>query len=497
MAKVKAKKLINVPFSDRPLRNIKIEKLKISDLLMDKYLPYAKYSVAKRAVPSMVDGFKTGARKVLHASLNGSAKSGKAIKSLNLIGDTLSLSGYDHGSLESTLITLSSNSDNLAPLYIEGQGGSLRDPDASAAPRYLYIELSKYAKLLYGMDYDLLEFELKEGSKNEPTYYLPIIPTVLTSNTSGIGVGYAFSSMSYNPMDIIRSIKTYLIYGYITEVAPFVKGLSENSIWFKNDERKNEERWYCQGYYEIIKPITKSKKDKYKIIVYDWTYDKTFISMESHYDTLVENEIIHEWVNNSRGTDIIYELIFKDEKQYKSAISNLHNLENNILKNISRVDKDNLTVIDENQKIRYFESPEDLILYFVNFRLGIYNKRKTIKIGKMNDRISNIKMILTFIQCVIDGKIILSNKSMAVVKKELDKLKIDHFVLSIPISRITKEEFNKLKDEHKELLLQIDYIKKTSIEKMYLDDLDDLENAISADFTNQRNVTLEIEQIEM
>lgn len=485
MAKQKTK--LKIPIAINPDRDIRITTLNITNFMRTSYFDFACYAVVQRAVPSLVDGFKTGARKILHAALNGSAKKGTDIKSLNLVGDIMSMSGYDHGdaSLYSTLLTLSSShTDNLAPLFIKGQGGSLRDSKA-AAPRYLYIRISKYTNLLYRKDYDILNFKESEGKTHEPEYYLPIIPTVLTSNTSGIGVAYAFSCMSYNPIDIIQSIREYITYGHVRVVRPYVKGLGINAKWFYKDEK-----WHNQGHYEIVRPQKRS--DPYKIIVNELTFDKSFEGMEEHYNTLIETEVITDWINRSRGNNIQYELIFKNEEMFNAAVKDKEYLEIKILRNISKVDKNNLTVIDENGKIKIFQEPEELIEYFAKFRLDKYNTRKELMISKINARIERINMLLKFIQLFIDGVIVLSNRPLKSIKIDLDKHKIDHDVLSIPISRITKDEFDNLKQELKDIKNEMEYIKKTPIAEMYLNDLDVLEKELIEDFKYQDVIKLQI-----
>ena len=69
----------------------------ITDFFNTDYKDYSKYVIATRALPSIVDGFKVGARKIMHAALNGAAKSGKEIKMLNLVGDVYNLSYFLHG----------------------------------------------------------------------------------------------------------------------------------------------------------------------------------------------------------------------------------------------------------------------------------------------------------------------------------------------------------------------------------------------------------------
>ena len=38
----------------------------ISDFLDKEYRGYSQYVIANRACPSLIDGFKTGARKIMH-----------------------------------------------------------------------------------------------------------------------------------------------------------------------------------------------------------------------------------------------------------------------------------------------------------------------------------------------------------------------------------------------------------------------------------------------
>ena len=96
----------------------------ITDFFNTDYKDYSKYVIATRALPSIVDGFKVGARKIMHALLNGAAKHGKEIKMLNLIGDVYNLTYFTHGdqSLYGACFTLAAEfKDNLNPLYINGQ----------------------------------------------------------------------------------------------------------------------------------------------------------------------------------------------------------------------------------------------------------------------------------------------------------------------------------------------------------------------------------------
>ena len=82
---------------------------KITKFLNTKYKNYSLATVEERAIPSLVDGLKPGARKIINALFKGSTKNGDTVKLLALSGDTMKHSLYGHGdmSLNSTIVTLS------------------------------------------------------------------------------------------------------------------------------------------------------------------------------------------------------------------------------------------------------------------------------------------------------------------------------------------------------------------------------------------------------
>ena len=124
----------------------------ITDFLSKDYLQFAFSLIEDRALPSVIDGFKPAARKVVHAALSGSTKDGKLYKLLALSGDAMRVSLYAHGdmSLNSVIVGLCKPFiDNLNPLESDSQVGTIRDPNACGAPRYLYVKHSKYMDLIY------------------------------------------------------------------------------------------------------------------------------------------------------------------------------------------------------------------------------------------------------------------------------------------------------------------------------------------------------------
>lgn len=422
----------------------------------------------------MIDGLRMGSRKIVYAALNSSFKNGNSDKLLALVGDIYKMTLYPHGdaSLHNTIVELSSAfKDNLAPLEIDGQGGSLRDPGAISAPRYLYIKLSKYAKLLYGTDSDLLESVFDEGKWLEPKNYLPIIPTILTKRCQGIAVGYAYSGFSYNPLDVIDACISVLLSGECDNLAirPYVKGIKQRNFMF--NEYRN--RWECFGELEV---------DAKRNCVYitDLPYDVTFESFESRLNSLVNNEYIESWENNSKDDKIEYIAYFK-----RGVLSRIGNNLEQLAKKfalVTVVDKDNHTVLDENGKLHKFSTPAELLTHFVNYRLTIYEQRKTKMVDALKKRIDEATLLAKFISLVIKKKIKIANEDLETVKEKIRSFDLPDSFINIPLSKITKTEYEKQLQLVEDYKKELEYILSTTTTQMYINDLCILHRALEPDF---------------
>ena len=439
----------------------------ITNFLENEYVDYTKYVLRTRALSSVIDGFKTGARKVMHAAFTGALKDGHEHKLLNLTGDTFNKTLYAHGdtSLNGNIIGLGQHfHDNLNPLFINGQSGSLRDPDAVSAPRYLYVKLNTYANL-YKTDYDLLEYVFDEGEFLEPKYYLPIIPVVLTNRAEGMAPGYRFSVMSYNPVDIINCCKEYLSKNKIKSIIrPFITGVKNTSWQFDKDNNC----WINSGEW-------KYNKVKDMMIITDLPYDMDFDSFEKMLNKQVESGYIKDWKNYSQGNDIDYRIIFpkgmlKKEIGRESVDTKLPNK----FKLVKKVPDDMLWVLDEHEKVKHFDNIYDLLRYFVDFRLKYYDLRKSKLVKILNERLEKNSQLCEFIKLVIENKIEIKNKKRSEIKSALKPYNLPDSLLSYPMSKLTYEEYNELLKQNKEIQKELEYVEKTTTVNMYLNDLNQL-----------------------
>lgn len=444
----------------------------LSSFFGEEYLEYAKYVLENRAIPSVIDGLKPGARKILHAALS-SLKYDSSSKMLNLVGLTYSKSHYHHGdaSLESTIINLGSRySDTFAPLGISGTGGSLRS-HASAAPRYLSVYLSKYAKI-YEQDSEILDYNYDDSERIEPKYYLPLIPLILLKRDMGIALGYAFkNTTSFNPIDVIDACSAAVEGKPIQKLTPHVE--EYDGYW----ELSTDGRILSKAHCEYLKD---------KIIVKSLPVSQTFSSFEKNLAKCLERNTIVKWENNSKEDTICYVIHVNASKLASIMERGIHH---RIFKTAEYLPKSTLYMLDENKRIINFKDEIELIQYFTKFRLAKYDELRTKKLSAFNEKLEYKLMVQKFIDLYLSGKIVI-NKDVTQdeLEKVLKKHKINNDVLSIPLRNLTKTQYEKLQSEIDELQKLIDYYTKTPTKTLYINDLQSLRKQFENDFPRQEFV---------
>ena len=457
----------------------KTNKRTITNFLNTEYLNYAFSVLEERAIPSVIDGFKPGARKIMHAALAGTTKDGKLYKLLALSGDAMRVSLYAHGdaSLNGTIVNMcKSFNDNLNPLESDSQVGSLRDPNSAGAPRYLYVKHSKYMDLIYKTDYDLLDFIFEEGQYVEPMTYLPIIPTVLCKNNIGVAVGYSMHNQAYNPIDIItacqeviksRSDKKDKI---TTQIRPYLRGIKQSNWKFEDGN------WYNYGEWKF-------NQSKDLMIVTDLPADVSYDDFEKLLNKFEDESYIKNWKNRSVDGGVNYEITFP-KKQLAVEMKKDRSGKRlaNRFKLIKMLSSDLLWLLDENHKLKNFQNKNEVVEYFVNYRLTIYTERKKKLVKILEERIKKNDELVKFITLVCNGKLKIRNRSKKDIKIDMDVQKLPMELISTPMSKVTIEERDELLKQNEEMKNELEYIKKTTEKQMYLNDLANLKKEIEKDF---------------
>jgi DNA topoisomerase-2 len=168
-----------------------------------------------RAIPSVVDGFKPGQRKVLFSAFKRNLQ--KEIKVAQLAGYVGEHSCYHHGeaSLCGTIVGMAQNfcGSNNANLFLpNGQFGTrLQGGKDAASPRYIYTALSELARLAFpAADDAQLTYLTDDGQSIEPRYYVPVLPMVLVNGSAGIGTGWSSTVPNFDARVIVANLRAMI-----------------------------------------------------------------------------------------------------------------------------------------------------------------------------------------------------------------------------------------------------------------------------------------------
>lgn len=447
-----------------------IKSKSITDYLNDEYASYGMYTIENRAIPSVIDGFKPTQRKVVYVA-NRVWRSGaeKPLKIFQLGGRIAAEASYHHGdsSLYGAIIGMAQSFKNSLPLLDEvGQFGSLRSPGAGA-PRYISTKLNSNFRLIY-KDFELVEKQFEEGYEIEPTFFLPIIPTVLLNGSSGIAVGFSTNILNRNPIDLIDSCLKSLEGKKFPEPLPFWNGFS-GSVESIDTEASS---FKIKGMYTIENTNT--------VRITELPPSMTYQKYESILNTLCDKGSISTYDDNCKK-NIDYTIKFQrvelQERIKKDQLESLLKLIEN--------ETENLTCLDENGKLIVFKSVTELINYFVKFRLSYYDKRKNFILNELSRRNIYLSNRAKFIKLIIENKLNLRNIPKADVIVQLEKLNFEKiegnfdYLLNMTIQSMTKERYEALLKEIQENTEESIRISKTEPIEMYRTDLKDLRKKLS------------------
>jgi DNA gyrase/topoisomerase IV subunit A len=350
--------------------------------------------------------------------------------------------------------------NNAALLEEDGQFGSLRSPQPGAA-RYIGTKLSNNFRLIY-KDFDLLDYKEEEGESIEPRYFLPIIPTVLLNGSSGIAVGFASNVLNREIKSIIDSCGRVLMGKGPGVIKPSLNEFIGEFI----QDKENSKRWIIRGRFQKTNTTT--------IKILELPPSMTYEKYEELLDKLCDSKDIVSYDDNCKD-NIDYTIKFN-----RSVLEKLDDEKIIKLLKLEESSTEIFSTLDEFGKLKIFETSEEIIEYFVNFRLTYYYKRKDFQLAKLNKELKILSNRGRFIKAILDEKLKINNVSKDEIIIGIEELKLEKiddsfdYLLRMPIYSLTKELFEKMKKDFTDKKVEIKTLEETDPKDMYLLDLSEL-----------------------
>ena len=463
---------------------------------------FSKYD-CERSIPNLMDGLKTSLRKILYSAFKKNLI--KEIKVAQFSGYVSEHSGYHHGemSLNKAIINLAQEfvgSNNINPLLPLGQFGTrLEGGKDSASERYIFTMLNPLISYIFrSEDAPVLTYLDDDGHLVEPEYYAPIIPMILVNGGKGIGTGFSYEGLSYNVNSIINYLKTYIkTKNKSVEIEPYYEGFKGSII--KLDE--TGKKYLIKGKYQVINHNTIKITElpigtwtsPYKAFLEKLMEDKTNKGkkkkpvVKSYTDCCTDTSVEFT-VKLHMG--VLPKLVSKKYSEHIDMVEKTFAL-------YTTKSTTNMYLFDEDQRLRKYNTIYDIIDKYYPIRLKLYETRKKYIIDNLEKELIKISNKARFIheQIVEPPTIILRKKKKAEVismLKEKDYAVINgdeeyKYLRTMPIDSVEEENYNNLLKVKGEKEAELEKVKGTTIEKMWLSELNILEKEYSK-YLNQRMI---------
>lgn len=492
--------------------------LPISDFIDNELIEFSREDV-ERSIPSFIDGLKQGHRKIIFA-----AHEKWKIETLNKNYNTFKVaqfgafvsekSGYHHGDqiLGDTIIGMAQDyvgGTNNLPLFIkDGNFGSrYKNGKDKASPRYIFTHPSKlFTYIFRPEDQGLLEYQYDEGMKIEPKTYYPIVPMILINGANGIATGYSTFIPPHDPLVIIKWLKKR-IEGVpedeLPGLIPWYRGFKGEIFLIDRKAKKKKdlktgiisvaEEEFIEFDNERLEEFPNEKEVEFDIAINDDS--RTLMSMvtlgkiemdikktitisdlpighcpyvyKNWLEQLLDEKKITSYSNNSIMDNVYFEIRgFKDQANYKN------------LKLKRTYGLSNMHVLDEKGTPVRYDTATDMIESFYRKRLPIYAKRKKLLLEKLKADIIQTNDKIRFILAVIKKEIRVLNKKKVDIRAQMRAMNIPEYLLEkVRLKSCTNDEVQLLITKIKKMHEEINTLKNKSPENLWLDDLNDLEDA--------------------
>ena len=452
----------------------------------NELIHFSTYDCA-RSIPNAMDGLKTSLRKILFAAFKRRLTS--EVKVAQFSGYVSEHSSYHHGeaSLNGAIVNMAQNfvgSNNINLLEPNGQFGTrLQGGDDSASERYIFTQLNPLTRAIFPeADDAVLTYLNDDGTVVEPEFYCPIIPFALMNGISGIGTGFSCNIPAFNPKQVIQYLKNRLtgLDNSTAEFVPYYEG-------FKGQIKKiSEQKFSIRGVYE------KLAEDKIRITelpVGTWTMPYiTFLEglVDGSTDKAGKKiaPVIKDFTSVCTEVAVDITVVLPKGRLAElvaavDASTGINGLEK-LLKLSTTISTTNMHLFDAECKLHKYANVEEIIDGFYVTRLSVYGKRKAHLIADMEKKLVRLSNRAKYILATLDGSVDLRKKTATQVAALLESLhfaKIDDdfkYLVKMPMDSVTQENVAAILKEKADTETELGILKSTSLEKMWLGELDNL-----------------------
>lgn len=433
-----------------------MNKITLTEFANNEWREFSLYTIEERAIPSMIDGFKPVHRFIMHSALKCANKSTAKVTA---IAGAVAEYGYHHGETNAqgaTQLMAASWCNNQPLLLGDGNFGDRLVPEGGAA-RYVYAQIHPRFHQIY-QDLDMCP-EHVDDEHIPPRYYLPIIPMVLVNGIKGIATGYATDILPHD----IKQVTDLCI--------KHVKGqdISQELMVPKFYEFSGTLVANPKGGWDQTGKITLVGKTTAVISELPFKYDR-----ESYIEVLDALEAADIILRYEDECDIDG---FKFRVDLKRGFDTKSNEELVKIFSLNSSVTQNLTVLDQDRKLRKYSTPNELIKDFCDFRLPFYSDRIAKRLAESEHNFKVAVAKIKFIGMILNQQLDFKGKTKAALTKELTatfEKDIVPSLLGMEFYSLTKDEIVVQMGKAKALDAKRAYWKNATPAGLFIEDLEQI-----------------------
>ena len=377
-------------------------------------------------------------------------------------------------------------SNNINLLLPNGQFGTrLQGGKDSASERYIFTQLNQLTRYIYRKEDDaVLEYLEDDGFPVDPLFYVPIIPMILVNGGKGIGTGFSTDILSYSPEKLIDYLQTKLSNNVSSGnediiFTPSYRGFTGtcHSI--------DEKRYIVKGVYQ---KLNDRKVRVTELPIGYWTDD-----FKQHIENLMEADknkknkaFVKDYNDMSTDTTVDIEITMNYPIDETIQGDNLYNNFEKMMKLYTSLSTNNMHLFTDEEKLTKFNSESEIIDRYFPVRLKYYQKRKDYTIDALEKELRLLYNKARYIQATLQGEIDLRNMKKDDILTMLSELKYDimeedtdyKYLLKMPMDSVSEENVERLLKDKSNKEKELAIIQSTSIEKMWLNELDELKKML-------------------
>ena len=432
----------------------------IEEFLNNEVVDFANYNCL-RSIASLIDGQKNAGRKVIYGVAN---RPNKETKVSILSGLIMIATEYLHGDISGSIISMAQNfsgTNNMNLLVPDGNFGTRFIPEASATRYISTYRENIFDKLFNQIDNNILIEQEFEGTIIEPRFFVPSLPLILINGSEGIATGFAQKILPRNPEVIKDYVKSYLTpNSSLPELTPWFRGF-DGAV----EKGENDNQWLIKGSF--------TKTSATRLVINELPIGYNLTSYTKILDDLEDKKVIRSY------EDLSEDDIFKFEVVMNSK--DLKRDDEYILLKLKLVKKatENFTVIDENNKVTVYNSPEEVINHYIRIKLEYLQKRKDYLIEKTKQDLLVLASKYIFIKNVTEENIKINKVKKTDIIAQIETfnkiIKVDNsydYLLNMKIFSLTLEKLDDLLEQTKNKKIDLSNIESKEINDTWNEEMD-------------------------